>query len=223
MTSIKLTGFPFLLAYADRYPLEYLQMPSETTAALHEYELITVEDLIHFVGRFQADESQQALVALDALAEVSTPTGPDWFAYWQARDFEFHNMCLTCAELEAFDNATPVCAVNRENFGNAGAMLARAGYDTLGALAEGLRSGIGDVAGMGGKKRADFFKRLVALVYDIREGQLSAESLASRFPPVFDGDSEDRDTVNASNPYKFHEDVLSLGIGILHVGAKTKM
>jgi len=92
----------------------------------------------------------------------------------------------------------------------------------VGPGVEGLRSGIGDVAGMGGKKRADFFSRLVDLVYGLREGHLSSGSLASRFPLVVDGDTGARDPVKATMAYEFHEDVLSLGIGVLHAGAKTK-
>jgi hypothetical protein len=201
-----------------------LQIPSGTKDALREQGIRNVADLIHFIGSqgYSAPEFHRTLDALNTLASVSSPAGPDWYAYWEAKGFEFHEMCLTCHELEEFDENTPVCAINRESFGNAGAMLARGGYDTLGALAEGLRSGIGDVAGMGGKKRADFFSRLVDLVYGLREGQLSSGSLASRFPLGVDGDNGARDTVKATMAYEFHEDVLSLGIGVLHAGAKTK-
>lgn len=224
MTSIKLTGFPFLIAHAAKYPLEYLQMPTGTKDALHQYGISNVEDLIHFIGTqgHSVAECQQALVVLDALAAVSTPTGPDWYAYWEARDFEFHDMCLTCQELEAFDNDTPVCAVDRDSFANAGAMLARAGYDTLGKLAEGLRSGIADVPGMGGKKRADFFRKLVQLVNGLREGQLSSELLALRFPIGVSGSAEARNAVKERATYEFHEQTSNFGIGILHAGTKTK-
>ena len=222
ITSTKLTGFPFLIAHAEEYPLEYLQLPTETKDALHQYGISNVEDLIHFIGRFQAKECQQSLGAVDALAAVSTPTGPDWYAYWEARDFEFHDLCLTCQELEAFDNNTPVCAVNRESFGNAGAMLARSGYDTLGKLAEGLRAGIGDVPGMGGKKRTEFFSRLVELVSSLREGQISSDGLALKFPINVDTAVIDQKTKQGRPGYAFHENVSNLGIGILHAGTKTK-
>lgn len=224
MISIKLTGFPFLIAHAERYPLEYLQMPPGTKDALHQYGINNLQDLIRVIGNQgdTAPECQNALGALSALASVSAPAGPDWYAYWEARHFEFHDMYLTCQELEAFDKDVPVCAVDRESFGTAGAMFARAGYDTLGKLAEGLRSGIGDVPGMGGKKRADFFRRLVELVHGLREGQLSAERLASRFPIDVNGDAEARNAVKGTGAYEFHEDVLSSRIRILHAGAKTK-
>ena len=224
MSGGKLTGFPFLLARAERYPVEYLQMPSGTKDALREQGISNVTDLIHFIGNqgYSALECHRPLDALNTLASVSSPVGPDWYAYWEARGFEFHEMWLTCHELEEFDKNTPVCAINRDSFGSAGAMLARAGYHTLGVLAEGLRSGIGDVAGMDGKKRADFFSRLVDLVYGLRAGQLCSRSLASRFPLVVDGNNGARDTVKAKMAYEFHEEVLSLGIEVLHAGAKTK-
>lgn len=222
MISSKLKGFPFLIAHADMYPLEYLQMPTETKNALHQYGIDNVEDLIHFIGRFQVAECPQALGTLDALAAVSTPTGPDWYAYWETREFEFHDMCLTCQELEAFDKDTPVCAVDRESFGNAGAMLAQAGYETLGKLAEGLRSGITEVSGISETERADFFRRLVELVQGLREGQLSTELLALRFPICVNGGSEGGNSAKQKATCEIHEQILNLGIGILHAGTKTK-
>lgn len=222
MTSSKLQGFPFLIAHADKYPLEYLQMPTATKDALHQYGISNVEDLIHFIGRFQSAECQQALDAVNALAAASTPTGPDWYSYWEARDFEFHDMCLTCQELEAFDKDTSVCVVDRESFGNAGTMLARAGYDTLGKLSEGLRSGIADVPGMGGEMRADFFGKLVELVQGLREGRLSPELLTLRLPIGLDGSFGSRSTEKERPTFEFHDQVSNFGIGILHLGAKTK-
>ena len=222
MTSNKLKGFPFLIAYANTYPLEYLQLPTETQDALHQYGISNVEDLIHFIGRFQAAECQQALGALDALAAVSTPTGADWYAYWEARDFEFHYMCLNCQELEDFDNNIPVCAVNRESFGNAGVMLARSGYDTLGKLAEGLRSGIGDVPGLSGVERAEFFQMLVELVRSLRAREISLDGLALKFPINVDTPPINQKTKQGEAGYGFHKAVGNLRVGTLHVGTKTK-
>jgi len=214
-----------LVARANDFQLEHLQLDRWTTDALRQRGAASIADLITLIGSesHPSEECETALTALETLAGVSGPDGPDWYAYWKARGFEFHQMHLTCRELEAFDVETPVCAVNKESFGNAGVMLARAGYDNLGSLAAGLRSGVGDVPGMGAKKQDDFIRRLLYVVRSLRNGELTPEELGKKFPIFSDAGADNGEDRSAASKYEFKEDVLSLGIGILHLGAKTKL
>jgi len=97
-------------------------------------------------------------------------------------------------------------------------MLSRVGIGTLGALAQGLRDGLPDIPGMGAKKWVELFGALVEMVRDLREGRLSKEVLAARFP--VGGDTREL-TSPVSSKFDLREDTRDLRIGILHLGTKA--
>ena len=123
---------------AERCPLEYMQFPTEIKTSLRSSNVKNIEDLISFVKVSDCSNSElrTALNALYTLESVSSAIECDWYAYWRARGFEFHDLHLTCKELETFDRNNQVCAVDKDIFGNAGMVLARSGYTTLMDLAK---------------------------------------------------------------------------------------
>lgn len=214
-------GFPFLIANLSSLPIEHLQMDSKSTDALRRRGIATIGELVVCVGneRYATQEGLTALAALEELARVSGPRSTDWYAFWERRNFVFHHQMLTCTELENFDRSNPCCPIGKENFGNAGAMLARAGFDTLGALAAGFRSGLPQLPGMGNKKLAELMDTLMALVSKLRSGELRPEDLAQSLCPTSDA----VEVAGTPEAFALLDATKELGIGVLHLGTKTRI
>ncbi|MEP2683829.1 MAG: hypothetical protein ABJP44_19425 [Sulfitobacter sp.] len=220
-------GFPFLIYNCAELPIEHLQLEPSATNSLYRRGATNIGDVIGMVGseRYPTSECVSALNALNELAKVTGPKKTDWYLFWKGRDFHFNYARLTCPELEALDRNDPICPVDKDLFGNAGPMLARAGFDTLGMLAEALRYGLPDISGMGPKKYDEFYAGLMKLVKMLRSGKVAFEQL-KRDPEI----ARASDTASKSNPahcgadpYNLSEPVKALGLGILHAGPKARM
>lgn len=213
-------SFPYLLSRLGALRIEHLQLDERTTDALRRREALTIADLVEELGkeRYPTKEGIAAIAALDRLAAVCGPRDVDWPTYWAESDNQFHHRFLTCPELEDFDPENPVCGIAKSNFGNAGAMLQRAGYATLGSLAKGLREGLPDVPGIGAMKWSELFETIVKLIRDLREGRVSTEILSALFPlegqvPVSE--------VEFQPTFDLGERARALHLGVLHLGSKT--
>jgi len=102
--------------------------------------------------------------------------------------------------------------INRKTFGNAGAMLEKAGYKTLGSIAKGLRTGIQDVRGMGATKIHQLFERLIEIVETLMlVGQVELDDNSK----LIDENSADQ-VSNLPCPIR------QLSIDILHLGSKSR-
>ena len=209
-------GFPLLVAHAAELPLEHLQLRLSTTNALRQHGERNIADFIETVRteEFLGLERIIALEALDCLANVCNPKGIDWYGYWKRRGFVFNHMYLTCTELDRFVEGTADFAVNKASFGNAGVILGRAGYGTIAKLNEGLKVGIQEVPDFSEKTLGEFFKCLMQLIRALRENKVTPQGLAKKYPILADP---------SSTKYRLHENILRLGIGILHAGPKTEL
>lgn len=209
-------SFPYLLARLGALRIEHLQLDERTTDTLRRRGALRISDLVGELGK-ECDPTEEcvaAITALDRLAVVCGPRDVDWLTYWQGSGYQFHHRFLTCPELEDIDRDNPVCGISKANFGNAGVMLQRAGFTTLGDLVSGLREGLPDVPGMGAKKWSELFETLVRLVMELREGRVSKELLSAQFP--IDGQPA---VGNAQPPQSFSlgERTRSLHLGVLHL------
>lgn len=213
-------SFPYLLARLGTLKIEHLQLDEKTTDVLRRRGAVRIVDLVEELGkeRYPTNEGTAAIAALDRLADVCGPRDIDWPTYWAGNGHQFHHQFLTCPELEDIDPENPVCGIGKSNFGNPGVMLQRAGYATLGSLAQGLRDGLPDVPGMGAKKWSELFKAIVGTISDFREGRVSKEILSARFPlngqaPV--------SKAELSQSFHFGARARDYHLGVLHLGPKT--
>ncbi|WP_336083719.1 helix-hairpin-helix domain-containing protein [Thalassospira sp. CH_XMU1448-2] len=207
--------FSYIAAHGNQLEIEHLQLDQKTTDHLKALGIYTIAELSNFLEHTNFD-----LIGIqepmDTLLEATSERGIDWFSYWEKRNFIFHHLFLTCDELANFDSEHTVCKIDKRSFGNAGVMLARCGIDTLGTLAEKLRTGLPNIAGLGATKKEELFHRLVEIVRDLRSGRISQHDLENLFPIQ---EEERTDTISLR---QFKEPALSLEIGILHLGAKTQ-
>lgn len=213
-------SFPFLLARLGTLKIEHLQLDEKTTEAFRRRGVSNISELVGVIGgeRYPTTEGLEAVAALDRLAAASGPRDVDWLAYWRGNGYAFHHRFLTCPELEEMDASNPVCGIGKTNFGNAGAMLGRAGIQTLGDLAAGLREGLPDIPGMGAKKWAELFGTLVELVRDLRDGRISKDFLAKRYP--LGGEAPPAE-VTSHPSFELRQGARALHVGVLHLGAKA--
>ncbi len=213
--------------------IEHLQMSEVTTNHLRSRGIETIADLFGSLGadgRTQP-EDDEAVEALSVFLSVCSGHRIDWYRYWEKRNFELSHLFLDCAELASVGPRQPVCRLDRSWCGNAGPMLERSGIISLGDLVEAMRQGIRDLpAGMGATKKADLLERIVSLVAAIRSGEAVLENLSVRFPLIPFGESDQVVGSNAEaaddcrNPTdSLSSEVRAMGIGVLHLGAKTAL
>lgn len=210
-------------------PLEYLQLEQHTVEVLRKGAVDSVADLARSIGSVRLEKSIEA-EARDALARLlgcCSGSSIDWFAYWETTGFAFNHLFVDCLELSEVTGLNPVCTLNREAFGNAGAMFARAGFETFGELMDALRAGVSEnPPGLGRKKRDDFFARLVSIVAQVRAGEPILQELATRYPAAPTGPrtgSGTDDVIDDAKGSVLSAGVASLGLGILHLGSKTRL
>ena len=166
-------------------PIEHLQLDAKETQGWRFRGIQTIGDLERTLLRApgRSGSYMNARAALQQLA-LSSPSGtPDWFAYWGFRGFTFRHLAITCAELDLAAQQAGDIPIERRNFGNAGAMLARAGYATLSDLVAGLKAGIGDIRGMGAAKREAFQRQILSLITSLRDGSLTIDGLREHLIP----------------------------------------
>lgn len=196
-------------------PLTRLQLSPQIIAALEAESVTALDHLIDFAerGALRRFRYRSELTsALSAFAAATSGDETDWPAYWEQRGYVFHHLAADVPELRSLDADSARQPIDRKTFGNAGAMLHRAGYTTLGALADGLRDGIEDVRGMGPAKMRQFFDRLLEVVDMLRHSGsvVPADSL------------EPSASAFTVNPSGLPLDVRRLSAGVLHLGAKSK-
>ena len=196
-------------------PLTHLQLSPQIVTALTAKNVGSLDELIRFAesGDFAQFRYRSELIsALAAYVANTSSNQTDWRGYWKQRGSIFHFLSADLPELRSLNTCSAEQPINRDTFGSAGAMLERAGYSTLGLLAEGLQLGIVDVRGIGPGKVQQFFERLVEVIDIIRD---TGSILLT-------------DEIRQSDP--FDEAMLTdlsceirrLSIGVLHLGSKSR-
>ena len=157
-------------------PVCHLQLEPAVILSLALRDVHNIGDVIRFSQSLNAakyDHNEEITSALARLFTAVENGKTNWRAFWRScRDRtypHFFHLCATCEELDRLSDASLALPVTRETFGNAGAMLARAGIITIGDLRLRLREGIEYVPGLGQKKVDEFFDRLSDLVSVIDE------------------------------------------------------
>lgn len=155
-------------------PIEHLQLPPKMNAALRSAAILTLGDACCAAesGRGAPSAFTPELVeAVSQLRQSEVGDVIDWREYWNHRDHTFNQLAATLPEFEILATTAGAARVNRHTFGNAGAMLEAAGITTLRDLIDGMRSGLGEVRGLGKTKLRDLFDRLIRLANDAADGK----------------------------------------------------
>tara|TARA_R110002049_G_scaffold22641_2_gene80896 strand:+ start:5609 stop:7762 length:2154 start_codon:yes stop_codon:yes gene_type:complete len=206
------------LSGSSALALEHLQMNPLVTSSLHAAGLRTIADVLEFVrspeyATYRYRPEMRA--TLGALDQATTGNETDWPLFWNLIGGIFYQLAADLPKLRWLSAKARQQPVDRETFGNAGAMLHRAGFDDLGKLVDSLYLGIPAVRGIGGAKLQDFFRELIDVESRI-DGQGNVALLTS---------SENDKPLTSDTlqePITFSPGVRRLSSGILHLGAKTR-
>ncbi|MCY4301924.1 MAG: hypothetical protein OXC68_09370 [Aestuariivita sp.] len=195
--------------------LIHLQLGTQAVTALSAMGVSRVGELISFSESNAFGDFRYKLELLDALTTFAATTignRTDWLSYWKSRGYRFYYLAADLSELMCLDEESFHQPINRKTFGNAGAMLEKAGYKTLGSVAEGLRTGIQDVRGMGSTKIHQFFERLIEIVETLMlVGQVELDESSK----LIEEDSVDQ-VSDLPRP------ITQLSVGVLHLGSKSR-
>lgn len=152
----------------------------------------------------------------------------DWLSYYDHPGFEPKGLYFHCIEFRNIDAKNPVFAVNRDSFGNAGAMLERAGYPTFGLLIDHLRTGLSELPqGFGDKKLREFWGALIDLANAAREKPETLKEWALRYPLGITAESQTEvgeitiPTKGTTAATELSPQIRALDLGVLHLGKKT--
>ena len=152
----------------------------------------------------------------------------DWLSYYEHPGFEPKGLYFHCIEFRNIDAKNPVFAINRDSFGNAGAMLERAGYPSFGLLIDHLRTGLSELPlGFGDKKLREFWSALIDLANAAREKPETLKEWALRYPLGITTKSETEvgeitiPTKGITAAPELSPQVRALDLGVLHLGKKT--
>lgn len=206
--------------------IEHLQLDPKINALAKKSGAVTIEQACELSDL--ADDVQKARFAskltqaLDQLAAASDGVNVDWQAYWISRGSKFYHPYMTCQEFSQFSAATPLFAVNRDGFGNAGRIYAKNGFHSFGALVDGLRKGITGIPGIGVKKYEELFDVLQSIALRLRNGEDVIAEYSALYP--LDRVSA-HDVANIEKnwkPYDLPQQVLNLPIGGIHLGNRGR-
>ncbi|PHS21392.1 MAG: hypothetical protein COA85_13080 [Robiginitomaculum sp.] len=152
----------------------------------------------------------------------------DWLSYYDHPGFEPKGLYFHCIEFRDIDAKNPVFAINRDSFGNAGAMLERAGYPTFGLLIDYLRTGLSELPlGFGSKKLREFWSALIDLANAAGEKPETLKEWALRYPLGITAESQTEvgeikiSTKGATAATELSPQIRALDLGVLHLGKKT--
>lgn len=196
--------------------LRHLQLSDQISDALLSTGLKSIGDVLAFVRspEYSAFRYRPELsAALSALSVATVDNETDWVQYWDLMGGLFHQLAADLPALRRLSRSARLQPVNRDTFGNAGAMLERAGFSNLGTLSDGLLAGLPGVRGMGRNKLQELFSRLIE-ISEMMDGEGHV-----RLPGAPD----------QTDACERHPDPilpLSLGrlpIGILHLGVKSRV
>ncbi len=205
------------------YSVGHLHLQPESLSVLEGLNIFLIGDAFKLPGPAYLPKTvaTELSTALEQLRAVTLGGVTDWLAYYALRDHRFSGLFFDCLEFTHLTGSNPGFRVNRQTFGNAGAMFERAGFESFGKLLEALRNGIPETPrGMGYGKQQAFWKRLCEIAEDTRAGGDKLAHLMRNWP-VTDAGNSDPDLEPGFNS-GLTESTRTLDIGLLHLGAKTE-
>ncbi len=182
-----------------------------------------LEDFEAAFSVFEIDHEirEEVIASLRKLVASTNEKGVDWLRYYSQMKGGLRELYFLCPELDGLCEDNPGFAVNRRSFGNAGAMFERAGISTFGALLSALRNGIDHPpAGLGKIKQKEFLDQLLATAIALREGELSLNVLARRYP-IYTASPDDAASDETSRFDALNFEARNLAINNLHLGTKS--
>lgn len=210
--------------------IRHLHMDPQVAEQLEELGCISLSDISALLTTYELDDEISDVLAVASAALMSCISGAniDWLGYYERSEFECNGLFFQCAEFSNVNLDNPSFAVNRASFGNAGAMLERAGLDNFGILIGTLREGMLEPPlGMGRIKILELWKSLIVLAKSVRDDASVLEKYSQRYPLYSSsGDQEicsknDDGLSRKSNTNALSDQALGLDIGLLHLGPKT--
>lgn len=207
--------------------IEHLQLDPKVTAFLKKKGAMTIsEACVLAVNRqtaLQICVPETLIQALDLIEDCASDGKMDWLGYWARKGGAFCHPFMTCDQFEAFSAETPLFAVTKAGFGNAGSILAKNGYRTFGSLVEGLRSGIPDIPGIGVKKLEEFFEIMVSIASRLKKGEDVISEYVELYPITVRMEHESINFEKDFKPYDLPASVKQLSIGSLHLGRRARI
>jgi len=190
--------------------LGHLQLPDNILSSLHGQGLVTIgnaADIISLLGSSGLKYGFELRFRLLNLSRCNSSGRTDWNSFLKLLSGRLCQLCITTPQLDSISGDSLLIPVNKQTFGNAGAMLAKAGYSNLGELRDGLRQGIAAVPGLGKRKLEELLQRMLDISKAIDEGdfeKFSPTTLSDCFQPLQT------------------KDIRGLLIGVLHLGIKAQ-
>ena len=157
----------------------HLQMDTYVTSKLIDAGLSEIEDiqkssLMEFSEHLRKEVGQ----ALEQLSRCYDKNGGiDWLQYWELRENKFYFLAFAHPKLDLVDWDLIQLTISKENFGNAGAALAKAGFCEFGELKQKLEIGIKEVKGLGKTKINEFCSTLIELLSTLSVEDVSQKNI----------------------------------------------
>ena len=143
-------------------PIEGLQLSNPCLIYLANLKIFTLLQLLNF-AHSESKFSDEIAQKLEIFNECCDAEDLNIIKFWQSTAVRT-SLCARSKQLRKLKHACGSAKISRATFGNAGAMLARNGFETLEELIDGLEHNVQNVFGLGPQKINDLFQRLSDLV-----------------------------------------------------------
>lgn len=212
--------------------VRHLHLNSTVTDQIETLGCKTLTDIVGVLTNPELSVESRQQLATHSFRLLGCISGHDvdWLFYYGRPEFEPKGLYFHCSEFRDIDVNNPVFAINRDSFGNAGAMLERAGYPTFGLLIDHLRTGLSELPlGFGDKKLREFWNVLIDLANATREKPEILKEWALRYPLGSTTINETGireikiSTKGATAAPELSPQIRALDLGVLHLGKKTDM
>ena len=146
-------------------PIEGLQLSNSCVRYLADMRVFTLLQLLNFTAsesRFRSEIAQK----LEIFGACCSPEDLDMVKFWNLTAVR-SSLCARSNQLRKIKHAYGSAKISRITFGNAGAMLARNGFETLEDLIDGLEHNVQNVYGLGPLKINELFQTLSDLIISL--------------------------------------------------------
>lgn len=188
-------------------PIQGLQLSKNCVKHLNKRGINTVAQLLNLGSANKKFKSEIAL-KLDLLDKCCDDHDFDIVKFWRSVGSNIF-LCARSNSLRQIKQIYGPAKVSRVTFGNAGAMIARAGVETLEELIDRLENNLDDIFGMGPGKIDDLYKRLSDLIATL-DGDVAQQESQKKFLNL---DTRITETLPGA--------LKSLDIGWLRISTKT--
>ena len=210
--------------------IRHLHLNPTVTYQIETLGCETLSDIVGVLTNPELSSENRQQLATHSFRLLGCVSGHDvdWLSYYGHPGFEPKGLYFHCSEFRDINANNPVFAINRDSFGNAGAMLELSGCSAFGPLLDHLRTGIPEFPpGFGSKKLREFWSDLIDLAKTTRDNPEILKEWAIRYPldNTLESETEAREITNstkgATATPELSPQIRALDLGVLHLGKKT--